>query len=72
VVDVAFQGPSCGVGCTDITNAACSCTQAYYYWSATNYALNPQGAWAAFFATGDLTAANRSNNFAVRAVRSGS
>ena len=72
VVDVAFQGPSCGAGCTDITNAACSCTQPYYYWSATYSALSPQFAWAAFFINGELSSSNRSINYGVRAVRSGS
>lgn len=72
IVNVAFEGPSCGVACTDITSAACSCTQSNYYWSATTYAPVPQAAWIVVFGDGGQFASGRTNDFYVRAVRTGS
>jgi hypothetical protein len=72
-VDVAFQGASCGVACTDITSAACSCTQSTSYWAATTYAPGPIGAWRVGFSDGYVTATNKPDfNLYVRAVRGGS
>jgi len=72
VVNAAFQGASCGVACTDITNAVCSCTQSDFYWSATTYAPSPQLAWIAYYYGGYVGADFRPSDFYLRVVRSGS
>lgn len=72
-VNAAFQGASCGVACTDITSAACSCTQSNDYWSASTFAPNPIYAWVVSFNAGSVGAINKPNlNLYVRAVRGGS
>jgi hypothetical protein len=77
----AFNGASCGAGCTDITSAACSCTGGYYYWyygyyygywSSTTYQPSPSYAWTVSFYDGHVSYNFKSNNFYVRAVRGGS
>jgi hypothetical protein len=74
IVDVAFHGASCGVACTDITSAACSCTQSGYYWSATTYAPNTDVAWSVGFDSGIVYLFNKPpfDDLYVRAVRGGS
>ncbi len=72
IVNVAFEGPSCGGACADITSAACSCTQSYNYWAATTYAPNPLSAWIVFFSDGVQFADFRAGSNCVRAVRTGS
>ena len=70
-VSPAFQGASCGVACTDMTNPACSCTVSSNYWSSTTYANNPTNAWNVNFNDGNVNANNKTNNNYVRAVRGG-
>lgn len=73
VVNAAFHGASCGVACTDITSAACSCTQSGSYWSASTYAPFPIGAWIVNFDGGGVNAGTKPDNgLYVRAVRGGS
>jgi hypothetical protein len=43
VTNVAFHGASSGIACTDITGAACRCTQSSSHWSASSLAPNPGG-----------------------------
>jgi hypothetical protein len=48
-------------------------TAAFFYWSATTSAGNPNGAWLMFFNNGLVTVGiNKNNAFSVRAVRTGS
>jgi len=67
----AFQGASCGASCSDMTNPACSCTQSYYYWSATTYLPAPHGAWNVRFYDGYVYSYDKGFSFPVRAVRGG-
>ncbi len=73
-VSVAFQGASCGAACTDITNAACSCTQSDNYWSASTYVPGEAfiKAWGVGFDDGDVYADGKTGTLYVRAVRDGS
>ena len=71
-VDDAFQGASCGAGCTDITNAACSCTQSLNYWSQATYAFFSDYGWYVYFLNGYVFYDHKVNANSVRAVRSGS
>jgi len=73
-VNVAFQGASCGVACTDNTSAACSCTQSDNYWSASTYVPGEAfiNAWGVGFDDGDVYADGKIGTLYVRAVRSGS
>lgn len=73
IVDVAFHGESCGAACTDLTSAACSCTQSGFYWSASTYGPDPILAWIVSFVDGGgVHAVSPTNSLYVRAVRSGS
>jgi hypothetical protein len=72
VVNVAFQGASCGAVCTDVNDPACSCTQSYDYWSASTYAPSPILAWVVNFSDGFVDFSSKTNDLYVRAVRSGS
>jgi uncharacterized protein DUF1566 len=71
-VDDAFQGASCGAACTDVTSAACSCTQAGNYWSQGTYALFTDYAWYVYFLNGYVFYDQKINAAYVRAVRGGS
>lgn len=71
-INVAFHGASCGVACTDITSAACACTQSSSYWAATSYAPSPFSAWVVYFDGGYVFADFKFNFYYVRAVRGGS
>ncbi|MFN8640213.1 MAG: DUF1566 domain-containing protein [Candidatus Binatia bacterium] len=71
-VNAAFQGASCGGACTDITNAACECTQPGLHWSATTYASDPRRAAYSNFFDGYPASIYRNYNSYVRFVRSGS
>ena len=52
-VDDAFHGTSCGAACTDMTNAACSCTEMYNdYWSGTTAVENRSFVWTVAFGQG--------------------
>ncbi len=73
-VDVAFEGPSCGDACTDISDPACSCTEGIVdHWSATSFA-GSQGAWVVYFGPGGFPQGrDRTADYSVvRAVRTGS
>lgn len=70
-VAAAFHGASCGTGCADITNPACSCTRSYYYWAATTYVAGPQQAWSVRFDDGYVYSYDKAFSFSVRAVRGG-
>ena len=48
--DPAFDGGSCGPGCTDITVPGCSCTPETSMWSATAVFGDPSQAWSVDFA----------------------
>jgi hypothetical protein len=72
VVDVAFDGASCGGGCTDVTSAACSCTPAGDYWSSSVIAVDPTTAWLVFFGFGSVGAGGTNFPAYVRAVRDAS
>lgn len=76
-VQAAFNGTSCGAGCADIADPACSCTNApgiYFYWSSTTYAPNAAFVWAVDFSDGDSVGNEGGNvkaaSHLVRAVRS--
>ena len=78
VVDVKFHGASCGAGCMNIMNAACSCTQTAGpigtsgpYWSASTQAADQSNEWMVNFGIGSVNWYNRTNDFYTRAVRSG-
>jgi hypothetical protein len=57
-IDVAFHGVDCGATCTDITSAACSCTQDSSYWSASTYLAFSDAAITVPFLVGGTTDAN--------------
>ncbi|HEY2773389.1 MAG TPA: DUF1566 domain-containing protein [Candidatus Binatia bacterium] len=70
-VNAAFNGASCGLACTAITDPTCSCTAADSYWSASTYAAYPGDAWSVYFSLGGEGAFAKGGNFFVRAVRAG-
>jgi hypothetical protein len=70
-VAVAFNGTSCGAACTDMMDAACSCTQSGLYWSSTTVAGNPGFAWYVYFYRGGVSPDGKVDNGYVRAVRGG-
>jgi hypothetical protein len=57
-IDVAFHGVSCGAACTDMTSAACSCTQDSSYWSASTHPLFSDAAMIVPFLVGGTTDGN--------------
>ena len=65
-ISAAFHGPSCGTGCTDMADPACSCTDMqWYYWSSSPFhglpefvpprAPAPPAAWWVEFAEGNTS-----------------
>ncbi len=68
----AFHGASCGGGCLDLANPACSCTQSYAYWSSTWVPDFPSWAWYVWFYGGDASQTGKTTYNFVRAVRAGS
>jgi hypothetical protein len=72
MVNLAFQGGSCGVACTDITSAACSCTRTDSHWSASTYAPSPVDALIVNFGGGVSAFRKPDEELCVRAVRGGS
>lgn len=72
--EIGFPGPpvnevfktACATGC-GVT--ACSCTQAGKYWSSTNNANDPDGAWSVGFAFGEVDFDEKIRSHFVRAVR---
>jgi hypothetical protein len=71
VINVAFQGASCGARCADITNPACACTRSDNYWSASAIAHDTTYAWFVDFNTGFVNWYFKDRDFYVRAVRGG-
>lgn len=72
-IDPAFHGVSCGAGCTNPADPACSCTVALEYWSATTWEGNqPFTAWVVSFSGGIVTVDSKTVARLVRAVRGGS
>lgn len=69
-VDAAFNKASCGA-CTDITSAACSCTQGNRYWSSTGDVFLPGFARFVDFSDGTANESGKSSKFPARAVRGG-
>ena len=69
-VDAAFQGASCGATCTDLTDAACSCTSSTSYWPSTTYKVDPSSAWVVQNGT-VFGPSNKAGILPVRAVRAG-
>lgn len=67
-VDVAFN-TTCLASCTVLT---CSCTQPFFYWSATSYQNSPSNAWYVSFYDGAVYVSLKSSFLDVRAVRAGS
>ncbi len=68
----AFHGTSCGPGCTDVTDPACSCTNTAplpLYWSSSDYASNPNFAWTVEFDDGAVAFTNKTSSHYARAVR---
>jgi len=70
-VNAAFHNAAGCTACTDVTRPSCSCTRSNYYWSSTTHRSNPSTAWFVHFFGGFVNGYNKSNSFAVRAVRGG-
>lgn len=70
-VDVAFHGTSCGASCTDMTSAACSCTQSGFYSSSATDPFNPDYAGTVNFLAGNVFWYGKGIRNYVRAVRPG-
>jgi hypothetical protein len=71
-VDTAFNDPSCGAMCPEVTNAACSCTVSGGYWTATIASDDFNNARIISFQNGFIDSADRSlPSVYVRAVRGG-
>jgi hypothetical protein len=68
-IDVAFHGPSCGAGCTDIASAACSCTVDGGTWTAS--ADGPINAWFVDFGGPFTNFTGKQGNLHARFVRTG-
>ena len=58
-------------GCTDVTQATCSCALFFGYWSSTTFRDYPFSAWYVFFGAGYTFGNNKDASFAVPAVRGG-
>ncbi|MBX3023663.1 DUF1566 domain-containing protein [bacterium] len=71
MVDPAFQGASCGAACSDLANAACSCTAATFHYAATTR-LDTGRQWIEHFGNGRTESLSNANPWPVRAVRGGS
>lgn len=75
ILHLGVSGPSAysefDVGCTPgCTVTTCSCTRASSYWTSTTY-TDPATAWDVNFLDGDANANFKTDDFYVRAVRSG-
>jgi hypothetical protein len=67
IVDLSAPGCGSGAPCTTIPGST-----AYYYWSSSTYATDPQLAWIVFFGDGYVNSFDKNFNRYVRAVRGGS
>jgi hypothetical protein len=71
-VKAAFNGASCGAGCGNLSDPACSCNQPGLYWAAAKNQSKPDESWMMlFYCNGNLFLDLKSNRFYVRAVRGG-
>jgi len=70
-VNAAFHNAAGCTGCTDVTQANCSCTLFFGYWSSTTFRDYPFSAWYLFFGAGYTFGNDKDGSFAVRAVRGG-
>ena len=70
-VDAAFHNAAGCTGCADVTRPSCRCTASFYCWSSTTNRSNASIAWSVNFIYGDVFLGNKSNEYAVRAVRGG-
>lgn len=70
-VGVAFDGPLCGLGCTDLRDPSCSCTTMKGYWSSTSFADDAENALVVGAHLGLLGDMAKREDNAVRAVRGG-
>lgn len=70
-VGTAFDGASCGLGCTDLSDPACSCTETSEYWTSTTQAASPDLAFYVGFHLGLVGDLAKSDDLPMRAVRGG-
>lgn len=66
----AFDGASCGTGCTDLANPACSCTLSNSYWSSTMH-VSGYNAFSLLSYAGLVGTSATQSRLQVRAVRGG-
>lgn len=64
-----FDAAQCGLGCDDLGDSACSCTEMNSYWSSTAYADGSHAAVAVGFNLGLVGDLSRHEHLPVRAVR---
>lgn len=70
-ITAAFNGVSCGSGCADLSDPACSCTNPGLYWAAGRGPA-PDDSWMAYFyCMGNTFLDLKTSRFHVRAVRGG-
>jgi hypothetical protein len=67
----AFDGAACGLGCTDTTDPACSCTGMSFYWTSTTFADFPAHALTVRMNLGLVGDLPKTDRAFVRAVRGG-
>jgi len=70
-VATALDGARCGLGCTDLTDPACSCTETSEYWTATTTAADASRALYVGFHLGLIGDIEKSDDLPARAVRGG-
>jgi len=70
-VSAAFDGASCGLGCSDLRDPACSCTAQGNYWTSTTFSDFPAHAYVVSFHLGLVADQAKTDRFFVRAVRGG-
>lgn len=70
-VGTAFDGAACGLGCRDLRDPACSCTENSEYWTATTSRADANFAWYVGFNLGLLGDLEKSDDLPMRAVRAG-
>jgi len=66
-----FHDPATCATCSDITEAACTCTDAITYWSSTTRKPNTAQAWNVDFSDGAISGNGKGGARRVRAVRLG-
>lgn len=66
-----FHGDLCGLGCADLRDPGCNCTQMSAYWSSTSFADAGDRAFAVLFHLGLVGDRGKEEHGFVRAVRGG-